>query len=126
MTQHTYGWEAITPHRRPRNERAEAEQAIWKLQNQIWSWMEDGNAPDYLSASHYHDVTSVLIGAVFTCRTGDLAGAAQMIAALAIETGSSIRDHWTTELHHLALAVSGETDDYHQDDVDQNSLRHGD
>ena len=111
MTQHTYGWEAITPHRRPRNERAEAEQAVWKLHNRIVSWIEDGNTLDYLSTSHYHDVTSVLVVAAVTCRTGDLAGAAQMIAALAIKTGSSIRDHWTTELHSLALAVSGETDD---------------
>lgn len=40
MTQHTYGWEAITPNRRPRNVKAEAEQAVWKVQNQIidWDW----------------------------------------------------------------------------------------
>ena len=89
----------------------EAEQAVWKLQIRIACWIEDGNAPYYLSASHYRDFNSELVAAAVTCRTGDLAGAAQMIAALAIETGSSIRDHWGDELHSLALAVSGETDD---------------
>ena len=111
-------------YRRPRNERAEAERKVWDLRKEIDVAFEDNPSSNYHVTLRRQDIMSILVAAAVTCRT-DLAAAANLIEAAANVTGRPLADMFSERLHALALEITGEADDLHEDFIDQQSMRHG-